>query len=314
VAESEHVRRLSRELFMAAFTSEAAGVESWVIDRLVSLITERDVAAGETIFAANQASEHVYFMSEGRIRLSREGAPPWTLEGRWVIGTLDATLERPNARSAVALSDLRLVRIAADDWIALLEDSFPLARAVLVNAARSVALLCDRLPPEPVVLTPPERPAAPLGSAPLDLIERLLVLLDVPTMRGGGVQALAELAAAADEVAFRPGEVVLPRGVARDRMLVIAEGLVEAARERPQVVLRFGRGQVAGGPVAIGEPSQAWEARALEPTRALSFRLEDWFDAAQEHFDMLRAALAAISDDRVRVLDRIALREDVVLT
>jgi hypothetical protein len=49
----------------------------------------------------------------------------------------------------------------------------------------------------------------------------------------------------------------------------------------------------------------AWEARALTPGRALTFRVTDWFDLMEEHFDMVRSTLGALSLQREELVERL---------
>jgi hypothetical protein len=54
------------------------------------------------------------------------------------------------------------------------------------------------------------------------------------------------------------------------------------------------------------EPDVAWRARAVTPARALVFRVDDWFDLLEEHFEMVRSTLAALSIRRETLLDGLA--------
>jgi CRP-like cAMP-binding protein len=78
------------------------------------------------------------------------------------------------------------------------------------------------------------------------------VLSDVALLREAGVQTLANLAAGAQEVSFPAGAEVLARGAERDRLFIVADGLVEAAREGPAVSGRFGPGALVAGGAALG--------------------------------------------------------------
>src|SRR5271165_5310501 len=119
--------RVSHELFLAAFGARMGGFESWVHDRLVSLLDEEQVRAGETLFAVGDTPEFFYFMREGGVRLLREGRRTWDLDGRRVFGLLDGLLDRSRTRTAVATTDLRLMKVRIDAWLELLDDSFELA-------------------------------------------------------------------------------------------------------------------------------------------------------------------------------------------
>ena len=67
----------------------------------------------------------------------------------------------------------------------------------------------------------------------------------------------------------------------------------------------FGPGSLVGGVASLGEPILAWQARAVTHVRALSMRLEDWFDLMEEHFDLVRSALSALALIRESLLEEL---------
>lgn len=307
MADDARLQRLSRELFFAA-TAELESLPEWVVDRMMSMLEEGEVSAGQTIFKAGDPPEFIYFMRQGRVRLEREGVPSWTYEGRWALGLFEIIRDEPRARTATALADFRLLRVRGDAWIDLLEDSFVLARAALENSARTIAALADDLASSG---GDPPATGASLMSLPqgeLNLIERLAVLFELQHLRGSGVQPLAELAAVADEVAYEPGQRFLESGVRKDRSFAVLDGEVEASRVDPPIVRNFGRGALVLGAASCGQASVPWEARAKTRTRLLTFRQDDWFDLLEEHFDMVRAALGALALERERILEAQAAR------
>jgi len=66
---------------------------------LTALLDEEDVQAGQTLCTAGEPLEFIYFMPNGAVQMTRAGAPPWTFQGRWVLGTFEAHLDRPLTRS-----------------------------------------------------------------------------------------------------------------------------------------------------------------------------------------------------------------------
>src|ERR1700733_7492426 len=99
------LQRTSRELFLAVLTGGADNdLETWVIDRMTSVVEEEDVEAGKRLFAQGEQPEFIFFVRDGRLRLEREGEgeSAWLFQGRTVIGVFDALLDRPHARTAVA--------------------------------------------------------------------------------------------------------------------------------------------------------------------------------------------------------------------
>ena len=302
--------RLSRELFMAAFgggradSSAKAFGQDWVTDRMTSLLEEEDLHAGQTLYYAGDPPDFLYFIRNGRLRMSRPGSGSWIYEGRWVLGSFDVLLDKPRTRTATALSDFHIMRIRSEAWIELLEDSFPIARMAFINMSRNVAQLEESVPVSWLPHDARDEPLLPLPPGRLSLVERLAVLMDAPRMRGAGVQTLADLAAIADEVMFAPGQLVLERGALRDRVFYVLEGDVLGTRRNPDLERHFGPGTAVTGAAAVVEP--AWEARALTRVRALTVRVEDWFDLAEEHFDIVQASLASLASDRLHIMERMA--------
>jgi CRP-like cAMP-binding protein len=310
----ERLLRIGREIFLAAFGLPLDGVDSWVIDRLTSILEEQEVQAGQALFTAGEPVEFLYFMQDGKVRFARAGGPSWTLKGRWILGAFEALSDRPVTRTATALQDCSGMRVSAVTWTEMLEDSFQLARSAVVNASRAVTRLEERVP-----TGVPSSPNAPMLStvAPgtLSLVERLALLVDVPMLRIGGVQALAELAAVSEQVSFAAGEVIIERGVEQEHLIRIVDGEVLAECEGPGVVRRQGPGDLVCGTAIVGHVAHGWQARAMTPIRGISFPIEGLFDLMEEHFDLVRSTLAALGARRELLLEHMAtLVPDLELT
>lgn len=303
--DTRHLR-ISRELFLAAFGLDLGAVEPWVTDRLTSLLEEEDVRAGETLFSAGDPPDFFYFMREGAVDLIGAGLATRVLDGRGVLGAYDVLLDRPHSRTAVARTDLQLMKVRSDAWIDLLEDSFELARAAVVSLARTVTQLEER--------SPTAVGEHPLGGVrarqpqpgELDIIERLALLKEHPMLCRAGVQTLSDLAAVSDEVIFEVGDSLLTRGVVAERIYLLVDGEVEAVGHEPRILRREGPGDIVCGAAAFVDGVRDWEAHALRRTRSLAFRFDDLFDLMEEHFDMVRSVLVALSLSRERLLDALA--------
>jgi CRP-like cAMP-binding protein len=303
---SSALERLSRELFLASAPPGASGqIPAWAVERMAGLLIEEDVPEGETIFTAGEPPDFLYFVREGRVRLTRPGGPTWIYEGRWVFGGVDRLLERPHHRTAVALSSARLLKAPAERWLELLEDSFGVAQAVLGTFVRRVAQLEEDHGPAPALSSSELPHAGDLPAAGLNLVEKLALLMDLPMLRGAGVQALADLAAVTDDITCASGETALPRGAARDRVFFVIAGEVVARRE-PGVVRRFTAGSLVLGALALGAESEPWLVEASTKARLLAFRREDWSDLMEENFDVVRAALGGFVLAQEQILDRLA--------
>jgi CRP-like cAMP-binding protein len=309
MADDAQLQRLSRELFLLALTLEPGeSLPSWVVDRIASLLDEVEVTAGQVIFAAGDPADYIYFMSKGRVILSREGSAPWTYEGRWAIGLFEVIKDCPRTRTATALRDFRMMRIKGEAWLDILEDSFAFGRASLERSSRTVASLTEQLAARGLAPVPLAAPlmTLPKGQGRLNLIERLAVLYELVHLRDAGVQTLAELAAVAEEVTFAAGEEVLAAGARKDRTFIILEGEIEASRTAPPLRQIYGAGTVVLGAATFGDASTPWGARATVATHTLAMYHDDWFDLLEEHFGMLRSVLGAMATQRDKMLEQLA--------
>jgi CRP-like cAMP-binding protein len=313
--EDTRLDRLSRELFLAAAGPGPGFLPAWAVDRMAALLSEEDVREGQTLYAVGDPPRYIYFLRDGRIRLAREGGGALVYEGRWVIGTFDILLERPRNRTAVALSSFRVLRAPGEGWLELLEDSFEVAQAMVWAFAGNVARLEEAYGVRDPVSHDVILRVMQLPESKLNLVERLTLLMELPLLRGAGVQTLADLAAVTEEAAFAPGETVLTRGgTGKERLYFVIDGDLEA-RNGPDRVSRFGPGTLLLGASAFGEAALPWEVRASEKARLLSFRIEDWVDLMEEHFDMVRSALTTFALSREQIVERLASeRGELVLS
>jgi len=272
-----------------------------VTDRLTAMLEEEECAPGERIYSEGEPPDHFYMLRQGRLEFLKRERPAEIVEAPRAFGMIDALIERPRTTSAVAASAVQLLRIPSDAWFELLEDSFELARTSVLALARATAAVEERVWAHGTPPTPPPPPTLDDPSGPLDIVQRVALLMHTPVFRGVGVQPVSDLAAAAEEVQFAAGEHLFERGSC-DRILVVHEGCVEADRRDPHVTWQGGAGQVVCESVCFGAVASSWEARATVRTRAISFGIDDWFDVLQENFEMVRATLATFARERERLL------------
>jgi CRP-like cAMP-binding protein len=298
--------RIGREIFLAALGLPLDRIDSWVIDRLTSILEECEVRAGQRLFTAGEPLAFLYFMQDGRVRCMRGGGPSWTLKGRWVLGGFEVLGNRSANHTATALDDFYGMRVPAVAWVEMLEDSSQLARSAVVNASRAVTQLEERVPTADPAPADDTSLVSIVPAETMTLVERLALLLDVKMLRLAGVQALADLAAVSKEVSFAAGEVVVERGVKHEHLIRIVEGEVLAERAGPAVVRHQGPGDLVCGTAILGRVADGWQARAVTPTRAISFPIEALFELMEEHFDVVRSTFAALGARRERLLERLA--------
>jgi CRP-like cAMP-binding protein len=298
--------RIGRELFLAAFGASSDLYEDWVVDRLTQILEERPLRSGDTLWLAGAPVEHCYFMRDGRVQLTHPGAPPWTFEGRWILGSFEPR-GAPATRTATAVRDFDALRMPRRAWYRLLADSFTLTHRSIVGAAATVAQLEERLLVAPAAASPTEA-APPCGyvDAPLGVLGRLAALAELDGARNVGVQALADLAAASEERALKAGDPLFATGDAHPFLFVVAAGSVEASRREPGIVRRYGPSDLVGGPAALCERIHSWEARATTATRVVAVPVEAWLDMVEEHAELADSVMSVLAGLRARFLDRLA--------
>jgi CRP-like cAMP-binding protein len=278
--------------------------ETWVADRLTMLLEEQRSAPGEQLFAAGDRPDYYYFLRTGRVRFEREGVKVRVYEGPSAFGISDTLLGRPRAFTAVAETEIEAMRVPCTDWIELLEDSLSLAPAAVLAAARSVAELEQRHwaanPREPT-----SEKVLWTGQS-LDAVDRLSVLAGTPLLRSAGVQTLSDLAAVSKVVPLTRGQVLMERGKPTDRVYLLLEGEVRAVRESPEVHWRGGAGDIVCGTAAFTDAATDWQARSTAPGHALVFRVADWLDLMEEHFDMVLASLGALALDEEALVGKLS--------
>ncbi|HSY20748.1 MAG TPA: cyclic nucleotide-binding domain-containing protein [Polyangiaceae bacterium] len=296
------LQRTSREVFLSILAGDTQSLETWVIDRMTSVVEEEDVPAGKRLFVAGELPDYILFVGDGSIRFERPGAPPWIVEGRRVIGAFDALTDHANTRTATAVTPLHLLRLRADVWLELLEESFGLARASLRNAVRHVSALIEQFWSTQEDARAPAMLKVPKIDGPLTFVDRVAVLSGAPLLRSAGIQVIVELAEAFFEVTFEAGDAIFQRGVPGGQAFLVLEGEAVGTRHDPELRVHFGPGSWVGGVATLGPAILAWEAHAVTHVRALSVRLEDYLNVMEEHFDLVRSALSELARMREVIL------------
>jgi CRP-like cAMP-binding protein len=303
--------RLAREVFLIGFFGGSAPTDGWTTDRLTTMLSESRVRAGDALFREGEPAERIYFVESGSVRSSRAGEPSWRYEGRWLLGTTDVLLDRLCTRTALALRDLDIVSLAADDWLEIFDDSAAMARVALSNASAATSTLYTT---QPSVFsgengTPSLRPTAPLS-----WIETLLAFFEAPALHRAGVQLLAELTDVAREIRLEPGAILAEMGGPRDDIYLVAHGAIACSFPGRSSEARFRRGHLVGAAAFLGAPARTWEAHATEPASVLAVPVEAWQDVMEEHVKLARLALGFVLTERERIFGALATGgEELVL-
>lgn len=299
-------QRLARELLFASFIRASTPMDDpRVIERLAHAVQAQIVRAGEVLFREGDDAECVYFMSEGRLRLSRPNHPDWVYEGWWVVGSVDVLARRPRLRTAVAETDLRLTWLPAERWFEVMRERPEGLLRALVDFARGAVAIHAQLAPDGGFLAtvPPSR-----RHDVLTLAGRTRLLASLPLFRDMAVQVLVELAQLARLHDLAPAEPLFEAGSPAGRAFVVAEGAVEVYRPDPPLSATFAAGSLVGGPLMLGHTDAPWSARAVGPARVISFVVEDLFDHLEWHPDFVRTMMATLALEQERLREELAAR------
>src|SRR5690349_9390925 len=115
--------RVARQIFLR--TMGPARALLMTTHRMADLMEDVYFSKGSYIYRKGEAPVDIYFVVSGVIHLkSDESSNPWVMESRSIIGILDANLERPRVRDAIAVTNVHLLRFRAEDYLEMLEDNF----------------------------------------------------------------------------------------------------------------------------------------------------------------------------------------------
>jgi CRP-like cAMP-binding protein len=95
---------------------------------------------------------------------------------------------------------------------------------------------------------------------------------------------------------------LFPEGGAGSNLYFVADGVVELRHEKYGLRLLHSAGSVVAGAAVLGRDVQNYAASTVTPTVLLRIRDEDFFDLAEEHFGLTRAALAYLVGEREPLL------------
>ncbi len=138
------------------------------------------------------------------------------------------------------------------------------------------------------------------------MLGRLAALAELEETRNVGVQALADLAAASEEVTLKAGDTLFKVGDSHSHLILVTAGTVEAARREPDLVRRYEPTALVGGAAALCERIKLWGARATTAARVVAVPAEAWLDMVEEHAELTDSVMSALARLRAELLDRLA--------
>jgi CRP-like cAMP-binding protein len=290
---------VEREIFLR--TMAVGSPTSPTMKQLGQSMREVFFDAGAVLYEEGSAADDLFFIMQGTVALRREGTPDLVFGPNSVVGIIDADLDRPHARQAVALTDVEALALRTEDRFEVLEDNFEQTRALILFTAERVHELVLSSSAEDSGELPD--PGPELGAEPLPLVERVLLLHDSAAFKRAGIQALVSLSPVADEFRIQAGDTLFRAGEVTGVFFVVARGAIELEHENTKRRRRFGPGAIVGGSAAFGDVERLYTARALGDSVLLRLREEAFFDVMEDHFDLARSVLGYIAQEREQVME-----------
>lgn len=264
---------------------------------------ERFFPAGKLLLRDGEPISALYFVLEGRVRVTRGGRGFGVLGPGAGIGTIGILARDPEGMRAEAETDAVVLEIDGDAFLELLEDHFSILRHVLREFCRDSIDVWSRVPESPLLPSTPSVTARPQRA--LDFVERILLLRQGAFARSS-VNALSELSRGLTELRFEAGTTLWTEGEPAGTILLGVDGVVECISARRGFTFRSGSGQALGALEALAEVSHWYDAVAETPFVALSGHVDGLLDVFEDNFEMALDFLGTISRWRMRLLDRLA--------
>ena len=293
--------KIGRELFLRSFF--AVRPPQRVAQSLVAVMRDHDFDEGDVVYEKGEAPSTVFFLVEGRVDLIDDDEEPWVFDEESIIGIMDATLDRPRIRQAVARTPSHLLSIRYDDYLEVMEDNFDFAKAAMERAFFNIHENARQLAPDGVFKPPETAPAVTpevIAQRPLNLVERLLVFYNAPLFNKAPVQPLVSLAALAEEERYPAGAVVFEPGEPSTALRFVATGLVRADGTNPVITGHFGPGDLIGAHASMCYPITQYRMTTESESVLLRIQKEDLFDIMEDNARLVRSTFAFVARENER--------------
>lgn len=277
------VDEVERSLWVRALIGPAAHLGP--TDSLAQRMREVYFAKGQTLYRRGAASERMFFIVRGQVKLVRERSAARVFGPRDVLGVVDTLQERPHAFDAVATEDVLALELDYDDWLEFLEDNFEFTRAILTRLAASLPPVSRFGSSFESLLGETQSGTRRIPSS-LSFVERLAVIRSCPLFWRGSIQALARLARFAEIELLEEGAIV---HVASRGLCLVESGRVRAtitAGTEAAYREELEAGGAVGGFRLLDPTDLSVEVEALTPSSLLHIDTEILFDVMEDHFSL----------------------------
>jgi len=268
-------------------------------------LRERFFRRGTTMAREGEPPRQVHFLVEGRVRLRRHGRTIMTVEPPFAVGFLHTLAQTGESVEMQAEEDTLTLSMGTDELWVFLEDYFVFLRNAFRISARQLAQAQQELER----LGAMERDEATPGDPPqnpLDLVQRIQVIVERGPYAEAALDAVVDLARGATEVRLDAGDPLWSEGDRADWGAHLISGVVHCESAAGDVDFRLGAGAVIGHLDAFGEIDRRYDAVAETPVVMLRMDTETIFDVLEEEFALARSFLGFMNRMLTDLYERLA--------
>jgi CRP-like cAMP-binding protein len=120
------------------------GLEPDQLARIASISTEVQRPPGHVVLAPSQPLDALFVVLDGSVRLSRDGVEVHVARQNDVLGAWALFDNEPMPVTATAIEDVRLLRIARDDFYELLSDNVEITTAIFGTLVKRFRKLVEQ--------------------------------------------------------------------------------------------------------------------------------------------------------------------------
>ena len=267
--------------------------------------SERVFRRGEVLLRQGEPVEVTHVVVEGRVEILENGQRVASSERRIGIGSL-AMLSNVHAkRSVIAQEDTLVLELHQHRLRDVFEEHFSiLGRFIEFIARECIATFTDLKMDLSIPAVARAMPVSlPSVQRDLDMVERILVIRQVPAFRRGSLDAVAQYAKLLDQIYIPKGEVLWRQGEDCFHYLHMVHGHTRCSRDGESWTLRYGAPGMPGFFGALGR-TDCWNTAVAETDLvALRADREILPDVLEDNFEMARNFLSAAARRLTHILE-----------
>ena len=267
--------------------------------------SERVFRQGEMLLRQGEPVEVTHVVVEGRVEILEDGRRIASSERRIGIGSL-AMLSNVHAkRSVKAQQDTLVLELHQHHMRDLFEEHYSILGSFIEFVAQEtidtfLGLEMDLKMP----LTDRPMPVSlPSLQRDLDMVERILVIRQVPSFRRGSLDAVAQYAKLLDQIYIPKGEVIWRQGEDCFHYLHMVHGTARCSRDGEPSTLWFSAPSMPGFFGALARVPRWNTAVAETDLVALRADREILPDVLEDNFEMARNFLSAAARRLIQFLE-----------